>query len=184
MVDLNLQIARGEEGTKLHTRGPEALGATRIAIDHTDGVLHDGAEGAQVLARDNNLPAGCDDIFYDEQTASTHLGAFGQAAGAVVLRTLPHEHAGESGLQGERRRDRNAAKLQSGEQLSRGMHERGEFLDDRVQEPWVAFEPVLVEILGRQRAGTQPKRAFQSCAGSNRCRNFQAGHLRDSRRNI
>ena len=110
--------------------------------------------------RDHHLAARRDDIFDHGDSLAADVGALGELRGAVGLGLLAHERCRYARLQRQRGGDRYAAQLQPGQHLGVGWQQRHERGGDVGEQNRVGLEPVLVEVLGGDLAGTK-----RECAG-------------------
>ena len=120
------------------------------------------AELAQLTRRDHDLAAGGDHVFDHGHTLAGDHRALGELRGAVRLGLLAHERRRDARAQRQRRRNRNATELQPGQHLGAGWQqwlERGRYVG---QQHRVGLEPILVEVLSGDLAGSQREGAGEA----------------------
>ncbi len=110
-------------------------------------------------------PAPADAFTLDVSVLAHGFAVVGEDPLTVRMRAglLAHERTGQTRVSAERSHHRNAAHLQTGQDLGVSRHQRGHPLGDLVQQDRIALEPVLVEVLGGSTSG--PERELPSQMG-------------------
>ena len=152
-------VSTGRTSRPTSASGFSPAGLRSIAHTTTSTVAPR-ARSAFVASR--TAPPGGDHVLDQGDPAPGHVRPLGELAGAVVLGLLAHEERGPPGQAADHRGDRDAAELETAEQVGVLRQQVDHLLGDPEQQPGVGLEEVLVEVLRRLLARAEGELPGQS----------------------
>ena len=140
----------------------QGVGPSFTAVDDAEGMSNPGAQGPQIGGGKQELAAGCDDIFYQQDTLGPNLGAFRDSSRAIWFGGFPNESAGHAAIVRQHGDHGDTAHFESGQNFGFGRNEGRQLASHCSEQFRGGFETVLVEILAGAPSGAQKEIAAET----------------------